>query len=84
MLDDEVKIILEVVDDVCNSVQPTWMRAIMQKITEGKKDVYIMMHSPVGREKYYQSKERLINMIYNCCISRGLVSYQEILREDIG
>ena len=48
------------------------------------KDYKIVIQFPIERSKYYQIKERFVNKIYQCCIYRGLVEYQDILDEEIG
>lgn len=57
---------------------------LLTDIKEGWKDYKIVIQFPIERSKYYQIKERFVNKIYQCCIYRGLVEYQDILDEEIG
>ncbi len=85
IIDGEVKIIVEILEEII-AREPTdsWILKVLQKIQEGKKDVSIIIKSPVSRAKYYMVKERLIEKIYACCVYKGLVSYEDILSEEIG
>ena len=84
-IDEEVKIIVGILDEIIARELPeSWLSKIIQNIQEGKKDVSIIIKSPVSRAKYYIVKEQLIEKIYECCIYKGLVSYEDILNEVIG
>lgn len=84
VIDDETRAVVEIFDEIINSENAVWLKDIFVRVKKGKKDVYIMIDSPLGRGKYYLIKERLINKIYDCCIYRGLVSYADILNEGMG
>ena len=83
-IDDEVKIIVEILDDIIASESPDgWVFKILKKFKEGKKDIAIMTKSPVSKPTYYKLKDRLVTKIYICCVYKGLVSYEDILKEEI-
>ena len=84
VIDDETRAVVEIFDEIINSENAVWLKDIFVRVKKGKKDVYIMIDSPLGRGKYYLIKERLINKIDDCCIYRGLVSYADILNEGMG
>ena len=84
VIDDEVRAIVEILDEIIRHENSSWLKTIFLKVRKGKKDVYIMIDSPLGRGKYYLVKARLVNKIYDCCIYRGLVSYEDILNDEIG
>lgn len=84
-IDEDVKIIVGIINDIIAHEEPeSWLFVILQNIKEGRKDVSIIIKSPVSRAKYYILKEQIVGKIYECCICKGLVSYEEILNEGIG
>lgn len=42
-----------------------------------------MEEVPVSRAKYYLIKSGLVDKIYECCISKGYVTYSDIMNEKI-
>lgn len=53
-------------------------------IAPRRKGITIIVDSPFEKGKFYLTKERFINKIYECCIYKGYVSYDDIMNEDIG
>ena len=47
-------------------------------INQGKSDRYIITHLPLSKNSYYRLKQKIHERIYNCCIEKGVVSYEEI------
>lgn len=47
-------------------------------IKQGKSDQYIITQLPLSKNSYYRLKQRIHERIYNCCIEKGIVSYEEI------
>ena len=84
VIDDEVRAVVEILDEIISRENSSWLKKIFLKVRKGNKDVYIMLDSPLGRGKYYLIKAHLVNKIYDCCIYRGLVSCEDILNEEIG
>ena len=84
-IDKDVEVIVHILNEIIEREEPNeWLSEVLQKFKDGDKDVFIIMDSPVSRAKYYILKERLINKIYDCCIYKGLVTYEDILSEEIG
>ena len=84
-IDKETEIIVEIFKEIVEREPLSgWFRQILQKVSKGDKDIFIIMESPVSRTKYYIVKDHLINKIYDCCVYKGLVSYEDILNEEIG
>jgi hypothetical protein len=80
-----VKIIVEIIADIiAHEPHGSWLATILEYIQDGQKDVSIIIKSPVSRAKYYIVKEQVVEKIYECCICKGLVSYEDILNEVIG
>lgn len=83
-IDDDMLVIVEIIDEIIEREQTEWLKKLYTKILKGEKDFRIMMDCPVERGKYYETKKRFFNKIYQCCICKGLVLYDEILNENIG
>ena len=83
-IDEEVKIIVEILQEIIENEEKEWLKRFYQKILKGDSDTSILMSCPIERGKYYQTKKMFFNKIYECCIFKGLVSYEEILKLDIG
>ena len=84
-IDEEVKIIVEIIAEIiAHEPQGSWLATVLKYIQDGQKDVSIIIKSPVSRAKYYIVKEQVVEKIYECCIYKGLVSYEDILNEVIG
>ncbi len=84
MIDEEMKIIIEIIREIIENEQMEWIKIFYHKILEGDSDIRILIDCPVERGKYYQTKKSFFNKIYECCIFKGLVSYEEILNANIG
>ena len=52
-------------------------------IKKGRSDVAIMQDVHWQKNAYYERKGRLIDKIFECCIYRRLVEYEEIMGRNI-
>ena len=84
VIDDEMLIIVEIINEIVQQEQTGWLKEFYRQILKGEKDIYILIDCPVERGKYYETKKRFFNKIYQCCIFKRLVLYDEILSENIG
>lgn len=84
IIDDEVKAIIEIIDEIIEWEKEAWLKDFFVQVRKGNKDIRILIDSPLEKGKYYQTKERFINKIYQCCIYKGWVSYEDIMNENIG
>ena len=84
VLDEEVLAVIGVMEEIIESEEMKWLQDLLKEVRYGRKDVTIQIDSPVARTKYYQTKERFVNKVYECCIYKGYVSYEDILKNDIG
>lgn len=84
VLDEEVLAVIGVMEEIIESEKTKWLQDLLKEVRYGRKDVTIQIDSPVARTKYYQTKERFVNKVYECCIYKGYVSYEDILKNDIG
>lgn len=83
VLTDDVKAVLTIIDDIYNSTNNKWVRSMIRELEAGKSDISIICGMPWSRSVYYEHKRRLIEKIYNCCVSLQLIGYTEILKEEI-
>lgn len=84
VIDGEVLAVFEIFDDIIESERTPWVKELLKDVRRGRKDISIQIDSPVARTKYYLTKERFINKVYECCIWKQLVPYEEVLKSDIG
>ena len=84
IIDEEVISIIEIVDEVIDHEKLFWLKKVFVDIKNGKSDVSIILNSPMERTKYYEIKREFINKIYICCVYKGLVPYEDILKSKIG
>ncbi len=84
IIDEEVITIVNIINEIVEQEKTAWLKNFYIKLLKGKKDISILLDCPVERGKYYETKKRFFNKIYQCCICKGLVLYEEILNEDIG
>lgn len=83
VLDERIKTVKQIIDDVYESEKQEWLKRMMAKIRKGKTDINIIMEFPYEKNAYYMKKKAFFDKVYACCIAKNLVSYQEILREEI-
>ena len=79
----EVETVYEIIELVYKNENDTWIKYMIKLIKGGKTDVFIMQETHCSRSAYYAKKEAFIQKVYNCCIARNLVSFEEILMEKI-
>lgn len=84
VIDGEVLAVFEIFGDIIESERTPWVKELLKDVRRGRKDISIQRDSPVARTKYYMTKERFINKVYECCIWKQLVPYEEVLKSDIG
>lgn len=80
VIDDEVITIINIMDEIIENEETKWCKNIFIEIRKGYKDISIMSDSPTGRTKYYEAKKEFIDRIYQCCIYKGMVKYDDILK----
>ncbi len=80
---DDVKIICEIVEILYEKEKDDVVKQMIKGLISGESDIWIMRNMPYSRNTYYTRKGLFFEKVYNCCISRGLVSFEEILVEEI-
>lgn len=84
VIDDDVIKVLAIMDEIIENEKTKWMQKCLSDVKKGRKGITIIVDSPFEKGKFYLTKERFINKIYECCIYKGYVSYDDIMNEDIG
>ena len=84
IIDANLKIIFSIIDDISRKETDTYIKIMIEGIKKGYPDKYIMTKLPMEKNAYYDRKRKFVNKIYQCCICKGLIGYEEILNESIG
>ena len=84
IIDDNVRIVISIIDDILKLESPLIVQIINYWLKFGYSDEYIIIRMPFSRSTYYRIKRIIENKIYQFCILRGLVSYDDLLSEKIG
>lgn len=83
IIDKEVIIIIETIDEIIENEKVQWVKNLLIKLKLGWSDIRILSDMPISRAEYYLLKNRLIEKIYSCCVYKGLIEYEDILKERI-
>lgn len=78
---DEIKIVCNLVETIVREEKNELMKQMITGILAGKSDVNIMMRMPFSKNSYYARKQAFMAKIYNCCIARGLVTFEDVINE---
>lgn len=52
-------------------------------VMQGKSNKSTFSKEPLDKSTYYRYKNKFVDIIYHCCISKGLVTLEDILQEEI-
>lgn len=80
---DNVKTVCEIISTVYEKQQNDFIRQMIKNILVGVNDVRIIQDMPFERNTYYNKKQAFLEKIYDCCIARDLVSFEDVLNEEI-
>lgn len=83
LVDEETLAIIGILDDIIEHEPTDWIRKLLESFKRKKTDISRMEEVPVSRAKYYLIKSGLVDKIYECCISKGYVTYSDIMKEKI-
>ena len=83
LVDEETLAIIGILDDIIEHEPTDWIRKLLESFKRKKTDISRMEEVPVSRAKYYLIKSGLVDKIYECCISKGYVTYSDIMNEKI-
>lgn len=76
--------VIEIMDEIIDYEKTAWRKSFFQRIRKGSRDISIIRNSPMERTKYYDAKREFVNKIYQCCIYKRLVDYEDVLNTTVG
>ena len=80
---DEDKAICEIFEDIRRREKDPDVLCMINGLRKGRTDTAIMQDVHWRKNAYYDRKSKLIDKIYECCICRGYVDYEEIMSREI-
>lgn len=84
VIDDKIKAVFSIIDDVMQTEESMITNIMRYRFKLGYTDEKIISGVPLSRSTYYRIKRTIEDKIYQCCILRGLVSYDELMSNKIG
>ncbi len=79
----EILAIYEIIEEVRKGIDISWLKRMIDGILNGDSDIWLISNLPCERSMYYNTKRKFIDNIYHCCIAKGMLSYEELLKEGI-
>lgn len=76
--------VVATIDEISANEKDEFIKRLIDGIKNGETDKYLMRVLPLDKNAYYNRKKRIVDKIYQCCIFKGLINYEEILNESIG
>ena len=76
---DEVKEVYEILDEIYERETDFDVLRMIDGIRGGRSDVAILQDVHWQKNAYYERKSRFWGKIFECCIYRRLVTYEEIM-----
>ncbi|MDE6373128.1 MAG: hypothetical protein K2L72_01370, partial [Clostridia bacterium] len=80
---EEIKTVCTVIQDVFMTEKNILIKQMIKELLLGQLDICIMGKMPYCKNSYYTRKQAIMEKIYRGCIHKGLVSYKEIMDEEI-
>ncbi len=81
LVSSEVRAVVGMIEDYRNSLACGWYHDMIDGILSGKSDVALILQMPFERSYYYVIKRKFVDVIYQLCIAKQMVSYEEILKQ---
>ena len=78
-----VKVVYAILEEIEENETDKDVLCMIDGIKKGRSDVAIIDDVNWQRNAYYERKDRLIDKIFECCIYRRLVEYEEIMGRNI-
>lgn len=83
-IDVRILTFLDILQIIYEKEKNHLIKNFMEKnIMRGKTNTSIFSTEPLDKSTYYRYKNKFVDILYHCCISKGLVTMQEILEEEI-
>ena len=84
IIDNDVLAVIEIMDEIIDYEKTARRKNFYRGIRKGNRDISIIHNSPMERTKYYDAKREFVDKIYQCCIYKRLVDYEDILNTTVG
>ena len=78
-----VKAVYAILEEIEANETDEDVLCMIDGIKKGRSDVAIMQDVYWQKNAYCERKDRLIHKIFECCISKGFVRYEEIMSRSI-
>lgn len=75
--------ICEIFEDIRKREKDPDVLRMINGLWKGRTDTAIMQDVHWRKNAYYDRKSKLVDKIYECCICRGYVDYEEIMSREI-
>lgn len=83
-INSEIMTFVDIVKMIYNKEKNELIKNFMDKnIIKGQTNISAFVEKPLDKSTYYRYKNKFVDIIYHCCISKGLVTLQDILEEEI-
>lgn len=79
---EEVKSVCKIIDIVYTGEKNSLIKQMIKDIIIGQSDIFTMNEIYYEKNAYYTRKQAFVQKVYACCISWGLVSFEEIINEE--
>ena len=80
---EEDMAVCEIFEDIRKRERDPDVLCMINGLRKGRTDTAIMQDVHWRKNAYYDRKSKLIDKIYECCICRGYVDYEEIMSREI-
>ena len=80
---EEDKAICEIFEEIRRRERDSDVLRMIKGLRKGRTDTAIMQDVHWRKNAYYDRKSKLIDKMYECCICRGYVDYEEIMNREI-
>ena len=80
---EEDKAVCEIFKDIRRRERDPDVLRMINGLRKGRTDTAIMQGVHWRKNAYYDRKSKFIDKIYECCICRGYVDYEEIMSREI-
>ena len=80
---EEDIVVCEIFEEIRRREKDQDVLCMINGLRKGRTDTAIMQDVHWRKNEYYDRKSKLIDKIYECCICRGYVDYEEIMGREI-
>ena len=83
-IDEKIITFVDIVQLIYKNEDNELIKSFIDKnVIHGQTNTRVFADKPLDKSTYYDYKSKFVDIIYHCCISKGLVTREEILEERI-